>query len=391
MRTGASWHVAAFVAVSAAFSPTLWMPMAAHAAPIAPAQGTPRETVGSYELGVRALATNDLVSAQQHFEQALIQDPKRVKAVLALAEIARMRADPVKTESYLRRAATIAPADSSVQIAMAKWFNSNNRADEAIAALEKATRLDPSAAMPWVDLGVLYARVPKTREKAVAAFSESLKRDGTLAGAHFALGTVLADVGKVDEAVAELNTAARLKPDDPRPWTALGHLYADRAELRKASAAYGHAIELDPSNVAQRIALGELELRARRFEIAADVFTKVTDLSPENDGGWVRLGLVRERQGRAPDAELAYRKAISLNPRQAVALNNLAMILTVRKGDLDEALALAQRAVDISPNSAFLGALNRVYVARGEMPNAADAAARAAKAAQKTATRNSPT
>jgi Flp pilus assembly protein TadD len=103
------------------------------------------------------------------------------------------------------------------------------------------------------------------------------------------------------------------------------------------------------------------------------------------------LGLVRERQGRVADAELAYRKAISLNPRQAVALNNLAMILTVRKGDLDEALALAQRAVEISPNSAFLGALNRVYVARGEMPNAADAAARAAKAAEKPATRNSPT
>jgi len=46
----------------------------------------------------------------------------------------------------------------------------------------------------------------------------------------------------------------------------------------------------------------------------------------------------------------AYRKAVDLDPKNVLAMNNLAYLLATRAGQVDEALRYAQRAKELAPD-----------------------------------------
>src|SRR5207249_2982140 len=66
-------------------------------------------------------------------------------------------------------------------------------------------------------------------------------------------------------------------------------------------------------------------------------------------------------------AEASYRRGLVLQPDQPEALNNLAYLVLLRGGDVNEAQKLASRAVQLSPQSAsFYDTLARVQLKQGQ-------------------------
>jgi Mitochondrial biogenesis AIM24/Tetratricopeptide repeat len=61
------------------------------------------------------------------------------------------------------------------------------------------------------------------------------------AGIHLKLGLIALKLDRLDEAVFELETAARLAPDDLRSWNYLGFVHARRGERSRAAAAFRRA------------------------------------------------------------------------------------------------------------------------------------------------------
>jgi Tfp pilus assembly protein PilF len=59
-----------------------------------------------------------------------------------------------------------------------------------------------------------------------------------------------------------------------------------------------------------------------------------------------------EVEGDLANAEAAYRRTLQLQPGHSIAANNLAMVITKRDGDLDEAMRLAGQAVRAQPKLA---------------------------------------
>ncbi len=79
------------------------------------------------------------------------------------------------------------------------------------------------------------------------------------------------------------------------------------------------------------------------------------------------------RLGRYDVAEDIYRKAIEENPQHAVAMNNLAVLLALQKRQLDEALKLINKALEIAgPEPAMIDSRATVYIAMGESNKALD-------------------
>ena len=73
------------------------------------------------------------------------------------------------------------------------------------------------------------------------------------------------------------------------------------------------------------------------------------------------------RQGRYGDAETYYRQVIEGNPKDAVARNNLAMLLALQGVKIEEALSFADQAVDImGPLGPVLDTRACVYLAMHE-------------------------
>src|SRR5262249_6659444 len=80
-----------------------------------------------------------------------------------------------------------------------------------------------------------------------------------------------------------------------------------------------------------------------------------------------RLATLYNLQGRYQESVDLYRDCLKQNGRDVVAANNLAWMLAVTRRDLDEALALIQRAIDrAGPQLELLDTRAAVYLARGE-------------------------
>jgi tetratricopeptide (TPR) repeat protein len=78
-------------------------------------------------------------------------------------------------------------------------------------------------------------------------------------------------------------------------------------------------------------------------------------------------GAVADRSGDVKTAEDCYRRGLIAAPDQPDALNNLAYLVLLRGGDLDEALKLITRAVELAPGtSSFYDTLARVQMKRGD-------------------------
>ncbi|HEX5243157.1 MAG TPA: tetratricopeptide repeat protein [Tepidisphaeraceae bacterium] len=83
------------------------------------------------------------------------------------------------------------------------------------------------------------------------------------------------------------------------------------------------------------------------------------------------LAMFQEQRGDAAAAEENYRKTLALDPTQAIAMNNLAMIVLRNHGDLNEAMQLAAGAVKEKPNvPAFYDTLATIQATGKDYPKA---------------------
>jgi Tfp pilus assembly protein PilF len=99
-----------------------------------------------------------------------------------------------------------------------------------------------------------------------------------------------------------------------------------------------------------------LLVRAETMALRGDVprarqaLEEAVDAAPDAVAPRLQLALLQEQTGQHAAAEEGYRRALTLQPNNAVALNNLAYALAVRKKSPKEGLPFAKRAVALSPN-----------------------------------------
>jgi tetratricopeptide (TPR) repeat protein len=85
------------------------------------------------------------------------------------------------------------------------------------------------------------------------------------------------------------------------------------------------------------------------------------------------LALVLEAAERWTEARQVYEVVIKLDPNNAVALNNLAYLLSEHGGDLNDALTKAQRAKQLLPGlSEVSDTLGWIYLKKNLTDNAID-------------------
>jgi uncharacterized protein (TIGR03790 family) len=90
---------------------------------------------------------------------------------------------------------------------------------------------------------------------------------------------------------------------------------------------------------------------ARRDQVGGmEALQRATALAPGAAGLQLQLGILLDQAGQYDGAIERYRRVLALQPKNAIALNNLAYGLAVRKDLLAEAHPLARRAVVLAPN-----------------------------------------
>ena len=89
---------------------------------------------------------------------------------------------------------------------------------------------------------------------------------------------------------------------------------------------------------------------------------KLLEIDKENDLAYFYLGALYEKTGQKEKAEDFFRKVIKLNPQNPDAYNYLGYMFAEQEKNLDEAIELVSKALDIAPdNGAYVDSLGWAY------------------------------
>jgi Tfp pilus assembly protein PilF len=178
-------------------------------------------------------------------------------------------------------------------------------------------------------------------------------------------------VARAQEILAPLLTSARWRS----AWLTLADYIADPASR---AAWIQRVAPLVPADaVSEKIVLARCyqglaemthdESWNRQIRTLVDPLVNRTDLRA---GDLVALGMLLEAQKDTPAAEQLYRRALKADPQQAIALNNLAMILLNADRNPQETLDFARRAVQASALPVFYDTQATVMARQKDYDNA---------------------
>jgi len=190
-------------------------------------------------------------------------------------------------------------------------------------------------------------------EEAVEEFQRALTLDPDNVNVHNSLGVCYANMGKFEEAVAEFFRATELEPNDFMAHYNLGCGLLSLARKGEAEHAFSRAAELEPDNAAAHFQLAKLCRKQDRLEEALTHLGRTVDLNPNWAKAWRLFGECFLEQGNHEEAMDAFKKALKINGKDGAALSGLALLYGRTETNLEVALSLARRSVELNPASAL--------------------------------------
>ena len=215
------------------------------------------------------------------------------------------------------------------------------------------------------------------------SYRRVLELDTHNADAHYLLGALLGETGKLGEAAAHLDQALGSRPAFAAAHTARGNVFLLREEREAAAASYGEALRYDPDNAIAHFNLGLilqtsgtrdralhhferayalapeipdllknltlLQLSFERYDEAKSMLERVLAQTPRHYDALKCMGLTLQKMHCPERALQCYDSARSIEGADAELLNNLGIALQ-DLGRLDEAIASYDAAIALKPD-----------------------------------------
>ena len=265
---------------------------------------------------------------------------------------------------------------ANAQIAVGRIFEAAGNLDQAAAAYERATQLDPglfSIKMRVLNLKFPVGRVQQKYQeakkgsksgglevsRAVLAKDEGYQQLLKLANEQpkngelqYQLGLYQLYVEDYKGAGEALQKATQFSPGLAPAWAYLGTALQYGGRTAEAVAALKKAVELDSGNVMFRTTYGLLSCVSGDSTTGAAELVKVTSAPGYKDtAGFTNLGWCYRNATpkKTHEAVAAYKKALELDPKNEQAALGMGWAYSYQ-GGYDEAIAAFLKAAQIDPN-----------------------------------------
>jgi tetratricopeptide (TPR) repeat protein len=228
------------------------------------------------------------------------------------------------------------------------------------------TEMSPDNSEAYNNLAVL-SLAEKKPDEAVGFYEKALAINGTNTTALNGLIALYAQQQQLDKAHARIDGVLKSDPNNASLHFLKAQVYGYERNAQAAEAELRKALELDPNYINAYYSLASLFINTKQEERAIAEYRKILERRPDTSGAYTVIGMLEEARKNYDGAVENYRKALELDPNSAIAGNNLAwMYATQNRGNLDEAVRLAQAVVQKTTNVAgFVDTLGWVYFKKG--------------------------
>lgn len=282
-----------------------------------------------------------LFLAADHPEEALSQ----------LTEAVRLKPEYAADLEVMQRAFALADlnADDGYRYTVIGRALANlNEWDLAARAFLKATQANPTYAEAWALLGEAHLQLGQDGSAELEKALE-INPNSVLSRALMAL--YLGRNQRWDEAIEQLQQAARLEPDRAVWRIEIGNLYAQKGDLIAAQKEFQAAIDLEPRNAQTWYAMASFSYQyAFDLEQTGEPAAReVLAINEKDARGNDLLGAILVELGKGADGEKYLMRAQELNPGLAEAHLHLGSLYLQRQ-QMAGAYEELSRAVRLDPN-----------------------------------------
>ena len=324
----------------------------------------PEDPLASYYLGQAYVLVGRPDEAAAAFERAIEREPQRTDLLLIYQALGRVHQRAQRSEQALAvwdRLEQEFPDDQRVQEEIARTLAEEG--DHA-AALERYEALAAGTDDSYQQ--VQFALQAAELKLKLGRSSDATRDMETLLVDLRPESWLYQDVRERIEAIylrtddyaglaAYYEGWLENNPDDVDAMTRLGHALSVQGRTPEAREWFGRAIERAPSNVTLRLAYIEQLVAERDYDEAASQYEELNEHDPNNPdhiAAWGQLILENkeltdaERTARASEV---WKRLLEGHPDDPVIITQVADLH--RHAELnDEAIALYQRAIELSPN-----------------------------------------
>ena len=233
--------------------------------------------------------------------------------------------------------------------------------DNGIVALKSLIEIEGETTERLSQLGILYYNTNRI-VKAKPIFNKLLSMDHFDATTMHFLSNIYIEQGILDSALIIANKIIDHHPSDPR-----GYLDAALTELNNENPI--GAIEiLEPVNrtfnneFSIQYLLGSSYQQLEEYDKATVVLRQSLKIYPESRGARHTLAIASDALSYWNESDSLYEGLIESDTNDVQALNNYSYSLVERNIQLNKALAMAKKAIELEPNNAaYLDTIGWIY------------------------------
>jgi len=209
--------------------------------------GAPLSVYDQYTYGRIAFLAGDIITAEAALKIAGAALPAHAGVQQWYGRLL-MKLDRVKEAIVaLEQAQELVPDSGPLSAMLRDAYLADDRIDRAISAAQRATRHDPNNPENHYELARLYMQTSRTRE-ARASVIAAITLKGDMVDWHMLLGDACMQLGMFDNARSAYLSASNVDPENTAPLYALSRLLVLIGRVQEAITNLEQAIQRNPNN-----------------------------------------------------------------------------------------------------------------------------------------------
>jgi tetratricopeptide (TPR) repeat protein len=302
-----------------------------------------------FRQGDAALKSGSLDAAERSFRGVLAIDPQAAGAYANLGVIYMRRRQWPHALEMLRKAEHLAPQIAGIRLNIGLVYYRQNDFRDAIPPFESVVRDVPDSFQARYLLGLCYFFVERYDDAATVLEPLWSQASGQL-NYLYVLGIAANKAGRAELEKRALGHLVEIGQNSPEFHLLMGKAHLNREEYDDAILELDLAAKGDPSLPFVHFNLGIAYLKKQDLERAKAEFLKDVAIDPDVAYNYDQLGLISYLQQQDADSEKMLRKALHLDPQLASSRFQLARVYQ-RQNKYSEALAEIDAAIKLDPES----------------------------------------